>query len=236
MKKKNVVKIMLFYTKYKYESRKDKPKYVWLKYKEILQGRILDVGADECGLRKFLSEGTEYIGIGLGGAVDIEIDLEIEKLPYEDNSFDCVLCLDTLEHLDNLHEVFDELCRVTKKYLIISLPNPWASFMGMLKGGYYKHGEFPMKFYNLPTDIPGDRHKWFYGVHEAEKFLKERGKVNGMKILQIDRENLEVNLKRHLYRIALKLIVHKDVDVDSLLSGGVWAVLVKTPLIFEKKK
>ncbi len=43
----------------------------------------------------------------------------------------------------------------------------WVSFMGMLRGGFYKHTELPMKFYNLPTDPPEDRHKWFYGVHEA---------------------------------------------------------------------
>ena len=228
MKKKNVVKIMLFYTKYKYKSRKDKPKYVWLKYKEILQGRILDVGTDECGLRKFLPEGTEYIGIGLGGLVEIKINLEKSKLPYGSNSFDCVLCLDTLEHLDNIHEVFDELCRVARKYLIISLPNPWANFMGMLKGGYYNHGEFPIKFYNLPTNPPNDRHKWFYGVHEAEKFLKERGKMNGMKILQVDKENTNLNFRKFLYRMFLKLIVHNDIDVDSLLVGSIWTVLIKS--------
>jgi SAM-dependent methyltransferase len=221
-------KIMRFHTDFKYTSRKNKPEYVWQKYREILQGRILDVGADECGLKKFLSEGTEYIGIGLGGSVDVEIDLEKEKLPYEDNSFDCVLCLDVLEHLDNIHEVFDELCRVTKKYLIISLPNPWASFMGMLRRGYYKRTELPMKFYNLPTDPPIDRHKWFYGVHEAERFFKERGRMNGMEILQMDRVYADLNLKRRLYRMALKLVVHKDVDIDSLWSGSVWAVLVKT--------
>ena len=220
-------KSMQFHTDFKYTSRKDKPEYVWRKYGEILRGRILDVGADECGLKKFLPEGAEYIGIGLGGSVDVEIDLEKERLPYEDNSFDCALCLDVLEHLDNLHEVFDELCRVTKRYLIISFPNPWADFMGMLRGGYYKHTELPMKFYNLPTAPPLDRHKWFYGIHEAERFLKERGGDNGMKILQMDRENFDINLKRRLYRMALKLVVHKDVDVDSLWSGSVWTVLEK---------
>ena len=88
---------MQFHTDFKYTSRKDKPEYVWWKYRKILQGRILDVGADECGLKKFLSEGAEYIGIGLGGSADVEIDLEKEKLPYEGNSFDCVLCLDVFE-------------------------------------------------------------------------------------------------------------------------------------------
>jgi len=99
--------------------------------------------------------------------------------------------------------------------------------MGMLKRGYYKHTELPMKFYNLPTTPPSDRHKWFYGVHEAERFFKERGRMNGMKILQMGGVNSDLNFKRRLYRMALKLVVHKDVDVDSLLSGSVWAVLVK---------
>lgn len=219
---------MQFHTEYKYTSREDKPEYVWRKYRELLQGRILDVGADECGLRQYLPEGTEYIGIGLGGSVDLAINLEKERLPYTDNSFDCVLCLDVLEHLDNIHEVFDELCRVTGKYLIISLPNPWSSFENMLRGsGYYKHTERPMKFYNLPTDPPEDRHKWFFGVHEAERFLKERGRMNGMALLQMDREKAVLTLKKRLYRMALKVVVHKDVDVDSLLDGRVWAVLVK---------
>jgi hypothetical protein len=216
-----------FFTDFKYTSREDKPEYVWRKYQEILQGRILDVGADQCGLKKFLSIGTEYTGIGLGGMVDVEIDLEKDKLPYEDNSFDCVLCLDTLEHLDKIHVVFDELCRVTSQYLIISLPNPWASFIGMLRIGYYKHTELPMKFHNLPTEPPEDRHKWFYGLHEAERFLRERGRRNGMEVLQLDGENASLNLKGRLYRIVLKLVVHRDVHVDSLWSGNLWAVLVK---------
>ena len=84
-----------------------------------------------------------------------------------------------------------------------------------------------MKFYNLPADPPQDRHKWFYGVHEAKRFLKERGKMKGMNMLQMDKACINLTLKNRLYRMVLKVIVHKDVDVDSLLSGGVWAVLVK---------
>jgi len=114
-----------------------------------------------------------------------------------------------------------------RKYLIIPLPNPWVSFVGMLRGGYYKQTELPMKFYNLPIDPPEDRHKWFYGVNEAERFIRERGNRNGMEVVQLDREHASLNLKRRLFRIVLKLIVHKDVHVDSLWSGHVLAVLVK---------
>jgi SAM-dependent methyltransferase len=219
--------MMQFHTDFMYTSRKDKPEYVWRKYGQILQGRILDVGADECGLRDLLPAGTEYTGIGLGGAVDVKIDLEKCKLPYEENSFDVVLCLDVLEHLDNIHEVFDELCRVTGKYIIISLPNPWMAFTSMLRIGYYKHTELPMKFHNLPVDSPGDRHKWFYGIHEAERFLEERGRKNGMRILQLDKEAPPLTLKRRFYISLVKLLVHKDVHVDSLWLGTLWTVLVK---------
>jgi hypothetical protein len=73
-------------------------------------------------------------------------------------------------------------------------------------------------------------------VHEAERFLKERGKMNGMEILYADRENADLNLKRRLYRMALKLVVHKDVDIDSSLSGSVWAVLVKKSLNFQEEE
>jgi SAM-dependent methyltransferase len=218
---------MQFYTDFKYTSRQNKPEYVWRKYSQLLRGRILDVGADECGLKKFLPEGTEYLGIGLGSSVDLQIDLEKKKLPYGEKSFDCVLCLDVLEHLDNLHEVFDELCRVTKKYLIISLPNPWAGFMTMLRCGYYKHAELPMKFYNLPVAPPAGRHKWFYGLPEAERFLRERAKMNGMEVLQMDREVAKPTLKGRFYRMVLKVAVHRDIDIDSFFSARVWAVLVK---------
>ncbi len=214
-------------TNFKYTSRKDKPEYVWRKYKEILTGRILDVGADECGLKKFLPEGTEYVGIGLSGSVDIKIDIEKGKLPYNENSFDCVLCLDVLEHIDNLHEVFDELCRVSKRHLIVSMPNSWRGFMNMLMNGYYERRKLPMKFYNLQVHPQKDRHKWFYSAREAEEFLIKRGGMNGMEVIQIDREFPPLRLKDKIYRAIFKIIAHKDVDIDSLWSGNIWALFRK---------
>ena len=76
--------------------------------------------------------------------------------------------------------------------------------MTMLRTGYYKHTQTPMKFYSLPPQLPHphDRHKWFYGAHEAERFLLERGKMNGMKVIQMDREERGSQLKRKMFEIA----------------------------------
>lgn len=127
--------MMKFKTNFVYTDRQTKAHYVYLKYQPILVGNILDVGADQCYLKEHLGNKANYIGIGLNSdKIDLKINLEEQPFPYKDNSFDVVLCFDVLEHLDNIHEVFDELCRVARKYLIISLPNPWVSFMGMLKG------------------------------------------------------------------------------------------------------
>jgi len=223
----NTADNLYFFSDYRYKSREDKPIYVWAKYSSALDGKILDVGADQCGLKKVLPKGSEYIGIGIGKSVDMKIDLEKEELPFKSNSFDCVLCLDVLEHLDNIHDVFDEVCRVTKKYLIISLPNPWAGFMDMLKNGYYKYPNTPIKFYHLPDTPPQDRHKWFYGAHEAERFIAERGKMNNMNVIQIDRERLPFNFRRIFYKLMLKMLIHKDVHIHSLWSGNIWGILKK---------
>ncbi len=104
--------------------------------------------------------------------MDRYVDLERDKLPFPDNSFDCVLCLDVLEHIENIHEIFDELCRVTCRYVIVSLPNPWADFYNMLRFGDYDVDR-PLKFYGLPLEPPEDRHKWFFSNEEAEKFIPE---------------------------------------------------------------
>lgn len=48
---------------------------------------------------------------------------DIYKLPYKDNSFDLVLCMEVLEHLENPVAALKELKRVSKKYVLLSVPN-----------------------------------------------------------------------------------------------------------------
>lgn len=219
---------MEFQTGFRYFDRKTKARYVFEKYGQILKGEILDVGADACHLREHLGKGVKYTGIGFGEMVDREVDLEIEGIPYSDRSFDCVLCLDVLEHLENIHEFFDELCRVTRKWLIVSLPNPYNTFMSYLREGDYSDGQH-MKFYGLPPEKPKERHKWFFAPDEAERFVRLRAEKNGMAVVQFDSEESGKGgpglrkavaglLDKNLSRIVSDPLLHK---------GTMWAVLEK---------
>jgi ubiquinone/menaquinone biosynthesis C-methylase UbiE len=60
---------------------------------------------------------------------------DITNLPFEDNSFDCVSCLEVIEHLPVplYNMALKELTRISKKYLVISVP-----YNESLERGYSK--------------------------------------------------------------------------------------------------
>lgn len=59
----------------------------------------------------------------------------IYKLPYKDNSFDLVVCMEVLEHLKDPKKALFEIMRVSKKYAILSVPNePFFRIGNFLRG------------------------------------------------------------------------------------------------------
>lgn len=228
---------MDFSNNIKYTDRQSKSRFVYEKYKDILKGKILDVGADELYLKNHLSADTEYKGIGFGDNPDlIEIDLEKGPIPFESNSFDCVLCLDVLEHLENIHKVFDELCRVSDKYVIISLPNPWSDMMTTLRLQKYRPDR-NMKFYGLPLEREPDRHKWFFSSGEAKEFVEYRARKNNFHLLDLYISNQGAkgypgNMLMKILTAPVIYIIHKlyfrnDLELPDLYESTMWWVLEK---------
>lgn len=219
-----------YQTDFQYSDRASKAKYVWLKYRSILEGKILDVGADECYLKQYLDEEASYWGIGLGGNPDQQIDLEQQGVPFDDDSFDVVLCLDVLEHIENIHHVFDELCRVSARYVIISLPNPWGILYDVFRRNNYKPDQ-ATKYYGLPLEKPVDRHKWFFSAEEAEKFILYRAGKNQFRVMQIDYDRVRSEgngVRGFLRRIARVILFrNKQLDPFNLYAGTLWAILEK---------
>ena len=149
-----------------FNHRLDRSQFIASHLGKYLSGSVLDVGCDEAHLRD-LVPGIRYTGIDIGGKPDLQIDLEkSERLPFDDGAFDTVLCSDVLEHLDSLHRVFAELVRVSRRHLVISLPNNWTNARRPIERG---KGSFA--FYGLPAERPQDRHKWFFGLSEARDFF-----------------------------------------------------------------
>lgn len=64
---------------------------------------------------------------------------DLHNLPLETGSFDLVLCLEVLEHVGDPITAVAELQRVTRRYLLASVPNePWWRIGNMLRLKYLK--------------------------------------------------------------------------------------------------
>jgi len=150
-----------------FKTRAARSRYVFEQFPEVLKGRILDVGCDEAPLRDMLPDET-YFGIDVGGRPDRVVDLEqADALPFGDAAFNCVLCIEVLEHLNNLHTIFQELFRVSSRDVIVSLPNCWCGARQKLE-----RGRGNISHYGLPAEAPPDRHKWFFNTTQALDFFE----------------------------------------------------------------
>ena len=93
-------------------------------------GVLLDIPCGSGWLREELTQpGWEYHGADVSGNSNLarfkRVDLN-GLLPYADDLFDHVACLEGLEHIENYHHVLRECTRILKRggRLLISTPNP----------------------------------------------------------------------------------------------------------------
>ncbi len=125
---------------------------------------LLEVG---CGEGMILKKLKSLIHNKNAYAIDIDMDeikdakknapyckisqANASNLPFRDNCFDLILCCEVLEHLDSPELALNEIKRVAKKSIIISVPNePLWSILNMLRGAYWQ--DF--------GNTPGHLNKW----------------------------------------------------------------------------
>ncbi len=95
--------------------------------KILKQEKILDFG---CGQHQSLYLKNLGYNIHACDIVPYElenftlIDPSHKILPFQDEGFDIVIASEVLEHLESPFELLHELLRVTKKFVIVSTPNP----------------------------------------------------------------------------------------------------------------
>ena len=200
-----------------YNSREERAEYIWKKYGEFLPGSVLDVGCGNAHLRKYLT--NNYTGVDFTGNPDIRVDLEQGELPFTDNSFYSVVCTDVLEHLENIHKIFWELVRVSKRYVIISLPNNWTPIFE-----YILTGKANLKYYGLPLEKPIDRHKWFFNYEDANDFIYGMAKKMDMDVLVCEPYH---GPKGRTLKKILPAVANNSNKVNNAIAMALWAVLEK---------
>jgi SAM-dependent methyltransferase len=135
---------------------------------------LLDVGCRDGRLKNHLPGTIEYSGIDLSPGPLVSKVCNIEQgIPYPDNAFDAVVALDVLEHTDNIWFSFGELVRVSRRQLMIVLPNSyhWKERLRYLRG---KEGDK----HKLSPEPIQDRHRWLpsyttshaFATHMAHQF------------------------------------------------------------------
>ena len=107
--------------------------------------------------------------IDITGDCDSIVDLDkVKKLDFNSESFEVCCAFDVLEHLEQFHLILDEMIRIAKNEVLISLPISSAEIYSVIKNkknntdrlrreerGVYS------KFYGLPLSKPKDRHRWW---------------------------------------------------------------------------
>lgn len=121
-------------------------------------------------------------------SVNPDVVADVRNLPFEDNSFDCIIACQILEHVkyDDFERVLAKMSKITKKYLIISLPNRHTGFEFILKFPFIQTllgKSFIDLNFQVPVKFPGfkesGQHYW-----EIDFWTTSRSKV-------------ENSLKRH---------------------------------------
>jgi len=146
---------------------------------KIWDGSVLDVGCRNRKLKELLPQEIAYFGMDISAQADIIGNLD-NGLPFHNNSFNVVVAFDILEHTNDIHFSFCELCRVTKRYLYITLPNMFdVKFrINLLFGNKIS------KKYGLPPDISRDRHRWFFSLYNAQHFIFTMANQKNMNIIK----------------------------------------------------
>jgi ubiquinone/menaquinone biosynthesis C-methylase UbiE len=109
--------------------------------------KILDVG---CGMAKHTgSIGIDWIK---GPNVDIVHDLNIFPWPIEDNTFDEIICQDTIQLFDNVIKIMEEIHRVGKPGAILKIRTP-----------HFSH----------PNSFRDPMHKWHFTIDTFDYFTED---------------------------------------------------------------
>ena len=126
--------------------------------------RVLDLGCGEGAMLDFLQRQRGCTGYGVElddanvlacvrrGVNVLQLNLEDGLAMFEDNSFDVVLQIDTLQHLRNAETMLRETARIGRAG-IVAFPNfaHWPNRLSVLRGRMPVTRRLPYQWYDTPN-------------------------------------------------------------------------------------
>ncbi len=141
----------------------------WTRFRQIARlvpqgARVLDLGCGDGALLAFLQKERGCTGYGVElsdanvlacvarGVQVLQLNLDEGLSIFEDQSFDVVLQIDTLQHLRNAETMLRETVRVGKTG-IVAFPNfaHWPNRLSVLLGRMPVTKRLPYEWYNTPN-------------------------------------------------------------------------------------
>ena len=153
---------------------------------------VLEVGVGSGVVaRELKSRGVQVTTVDIASDLQPDVVGSVTVLPFEPNSFDCVLAAEILEHIEfkDVSQALSEIALVTRKSVVISIPHP-----GWVFSISYKLPLFPLV--RLMSQIPffwkthtfNGEHYWELGKkgYPIKRFT-DAGAAAGLKLVRAEK-------------------------------------------------
>ena len=84
--------------------------------------RVLELG---CGFNK--TPGAFGVDVIPGSQADLIHDLNLFPYPFDDSTWDRIICLDVLEHVEDVVRTIEEIWRIAKPDALVEISGPFMS-------------------------------------------------------------------------------------------------------------
>jgi len=176
-------------SRYKFLQYNGKSRWMsyWHQINEVLSLKpknVLEIGIGNKTVANYLkSQGVEVITFDKDEKLKPDVVGDVLEIPFGNNSFDVILCAEVLEHLffNDFENALYELKRVSKKYVVLSLPHFGHSITLSIKIPLIKEKRLAIRIPHPIAHKLGE-HYWEvgkrgYSLSKIKKILKKYFKI-----------------------------------------------------------
>jgi len=160
---------------------------------KYIKGRTLDLGAGRAKYKSIISQFcSEYITFDIVSGQEVDVVGDILSTPFENESFDTVICTMVFEHIPKPWLAAKEIKRILKKGGVAIISAPFIQSYHQDPGDYFRYTPEGLRslfdeFKIIKTDYYGEFFTTMAGFIKMHFFNPYKGKNTGRVIRLIER-------------------------------------------------